>query len=233
MIYANGDSWTSGWPDEQTFGHRRFSWPYYLSEMLEQPVLNDARAASSMSRIYRRTFDYLLLKRPKSALVFLTKWSRIELGNSETGKIHQYLPMRDSKFYRKHWHPYLAYSTFLRQIVSLQLAAQQSNTQLWLLDTYDNNMCRLPTLEWFKEILKSSPAFDAMDDASIESKFAKVQAINSLIDYNMFISDQSYQTLIDGCEMQQQHPVKDGHRRIAEYVYQYLISKGNIHGKTI
>ena len=130
MIYVNGDSWTSGWPAEETYGHQEFSWPYLLSLKLNQPVLNDARAASSNYRIYRITFDYLLTNRPKIAIVFLTSWLRIEHGNCESGKIYQYLPGRDPKFYKNDWHPYLSYTNFLRQIISLQKTYMPYRTRI-------------------------------------------------------------------------------------------------------
>ena len=100
MIYVNGDSWTSGWPDEETFGHREFSWPHLLSLKLNDTVINDARAASSNYRIYRRTFDYLLNNKPTLSIVCLTNWIRIEMGNIESVKIYQYLPIRDKKYFK-------------------------------------------------------------------------------------------------------------------------------------
>jgi hypothetical protein len=219
MIYVNGDSWTSGWPDEETYGHREFSWPHVLSLKLNQPVFNDARAASSNYRIYRRTFDYLLENCPKIAIISLTSWVRVEYGNCESGKIFQYIPKKDPKFYKNDWHPYLAYTNFLRQIISLQNIATQTNTQLWLLDSYKNNFNRCPTLEWFKDILKEGGVFDAMNDERIEQKFNKVLALSKHINYDNFISEKSYQELIVGCKIEQYHPVKDGHALIADIVY--------------
>jgi hypothetical protein len=49
----------------------------------------------------------------------------------------------------------------------------------------------------------------------------------------MFISDRPYQSLISDCELKKGHPVKDGHARIADIVYNYLKNKGSYRGKTI
>lgn len=222
MIYVNGDSWTSGWPDEETFGHREFSWPHLLSTCLNVSVVNDARAASSNSRIYRRTFDYLLNHRPETAIVCLTSWTRMEMGNADSGKIHQYVASTHPEYFLKDWHPYLAYSTFLRQIISLQIVAKSTGTKLYLLDTFKDNLARDFNYKWFVDILKTSVAFDAMDDERIAKKYSVIQDLYKHIDFDMFISKLSYEEIVDGCKLVQMHPVQDGHQRIASFIYKFL-----------
>lgn len=231
MIYVNGDSWTSGWPDEETYGHREFSWPHLLSVSLNSALLNDARAASSNNRIYRRTFDYILKYQPPVAVVCLTHWVRQEVGHAVSGKIYQCLPNRESYLYKDYWHPYLHYSNFLRQIISLQCVAVQCKTNLLLLDTYKNNLNKTPTIEWFKSILKLSVAFDAMDDDRIDSKFIKIIDLNNKINYNNFISEISYQEIIKDCKMVKNHPVHDGHKKISDFIFKKI--KENYHDQTI
>jgi len=222
MIYVNGDSWTSGWPDEETYGHREFSWPYLLGQLLEEPVFNDARAASSNYRIYRRTFDYLLNQTPDLAIVAWTQWIRVEFGNAASGKIYQYIPTRDPGFFKRDWHPYLAYTNFLRQIISLQKIAENTNTKLWMIDTFRDNLIVNPTLEWFKDILREGQVFDLMDDDRIEKKFNKVLALNNHIDYDKFMFVDSYQDLIKDFQLVKNHPVKDGHQHLSQMIYNYL-----------
>ena len=156
MIYVNGDSWTSGWPLEGTFGHRNHSWPHLLSELSSIEVFNDARTASSNYRIYRRTFDYILNNSPKIAIICLTSWARFELGDIKSGRIHQYLPHQKEVafFYKKYWNPYLEYSNLLRRILSLQCVAQIKSTKLYFLDTFNDNLNMNPSYEWFTDILK-------------------------------------------------------------------------------
>jgi hypothetical protein len=228
QVYANGDSWTSGWPDEETYGHREFSWPHLLSLKLNQPVLNDARAKSSNSRIYRRTFDYLVLHKPKIALVFLTRWERLEYGNNKTGKMHQYLPQFNASYFKKDWHPYLSYSNMLRNIISLQNTALQTNTSLYFLDTHTNNFEHNLTLEWFKGILKRNGTFDAMDDERILKKFQRVQELANSINYDNFISRQSFKELVTVIDPDKSngHPTLNEHQKMAEIVYNFLNSKG-------
>ena len=222
MIYVNGDSWTSGWPNEESYGHREFTWPHLLSLKLNDIVINDARAGSSNYRIYRRTFDYLLNNNPMLSIVCLTSWVRIELGNAKTGKVFQYIPHRDPQFYKNDWHPYLAYTNFLRQIISLQSIAKTTNNKLFLLDTFENNLNATPNIEWFKTILQQGGVFDTMDDQRIEQKFNKVIALNKHIDYDMFLSKHSYQQLITGCKLVKNHPVEDGHIKITNFIYEKI-----------
>lgn len=231
MIYVNGDSWTSGWPDEETHGHREFAWPYLLGQLLEEPVINDSRAASSNHRIYRRTFDYLLTNRPATAIVFLTHWTRKEEGHIPSGKVYQYLPTRDQAMFGDNWHPYLFYTNFLRQIISLQQTANMTGTKLLLLDTFKNNLQRTPDIEWFKRRLQIAKVFDAMDDDRIAQKFNKITSLNKFIDYNQFISDKSWQELIPDHISTVMHPTSEGHKQMAEIIHSYI--RGHNHGKTI
>ena len=226
MIYVNGDSWTSGWPEEEIYGHREFSWPHLLSLKINENILNDARAGCSNDRIYRRTFDYLMLNSPSLAIVCWTTWVRFEMGNSASGKIYQYRPDNDKVIYKNYWHPYLAYSNFLRQIISLQTLAKSKNIKLFLLDTFSNNLNRTPSHEWFVRLLKKGGVFDLMDDDRINSKYNKIVELNNLIDYNMFISDKSYQEIIKGYKLDRGHPLSDGHQHIADVIYTAIKNKG-------
>lgn len=231
MIYVNGDSWTSGWPDEETFGHREFSWPHLLSIKLNIAILNDSRAASSNTRIYRRTFDYILKYQPATAIVSLTHWARQETGNAVTGKIYQCLPERDPQFFKNNWHPYLQYSNLLRQIISLQYLSAACNTNLLFVDSYDNNLIKNPSIAWFTDILKLSLAFDAMDDNRITAKFNKIIDLNNKINYNQFLGSSTFENIVSDCQLVKGHPVSDGHAKIAEHIYLKL--KENNHGSSI
>lgn len=225
MIYVNGDSWTSGWPNEEIYGHREFSWPHLLSISLNETIINDARAGCSNDRIYRRTFDYILENKPERAIVCLTSWLRFEIGNSTNGKIIQKMPGIDASWYKENWHPYLLYSNFLRKIISLQFLSRGTNTKLFFLDTYTDNLNLNPTLSWFKELLKLSTAFDAMDDERIQKKFYKILTLTNKIDQDSFLSKKSYQEIIKGSLLDRGHPVHDGHEKIANFIYLTLKEK--------
>lgn len=217
MIYVNGDSWTSGWPLEELRSHRRDSWPHLLEQTTGIPVLNDAEAGCSNDRIYRRTFDYILEHRPTFAIVCITSWLRFELGNTQSGRIYQYMPSNENiDYYKEHWHPYLSYTNLLRQIISLQNICQ--STELYFLDTLANNIQRRPSMQWFVDVLKMGDVFDHMDDTRIQKKFSKILALNKHINYDRFISDHSYQELVADCKMVDSHPVEDGHKRIAAVI---------------
>jgi hypothetical protein len=161
----------------------------------------------------------LLNNKPTLSIVCLTNWIRIELGNVESGKIYQYLPIKDKKYFKNDWHPYLAYTTFLRQIISLQSIANTTNNRLLFLDTFNNNLNRTPTFDWFVELMKLGDVFTKMNDDRLNKKFNTVVALTKHIDYNMFLSEDSYQTLIAGYSLIKGHPVKDGHEKIANFIY--------------
>lgn len=225
MIYVNGDSWTCGIPEKDSIKHPEFIWPYTLSKKLNEPVVIEARAGTSNHRIYRRTFDFLLTNKPKIAIVCLTRWERIELGNAETGKIHQYMPHRQPSYFKKDWHPYLAYTNFLRHIISLQNIAVQYNVNLYFLDTHNNNLERTPTITWFMDILRKSRAFAQMDDERIAQKFSKVEKLSTYINYDNFISNLSYIDLVNKFKMVDGHPDESGHTYMAELIYNYIQRK--------
>lgn len=227
MIYTNGDSWTAGWPLSEKVGHREFSWPSLLSVKIGLPVVNDAKEAGSNYRMYRKTFDYLLLNQPSIAVIFLTHWKMFESGNITTGRIHQYLPQRDAERYGDYWHPYHFYSNFLRQIIGLQRLASTTGTEIFFLDTFSRNLNRNPDLEWFIKILRLAKAFDAMPDSQVRDQFEEIVELNKLVDYNLFISDRSAQAiLLEKNELDRTiHPTVEGHISLTNLVYDAIVAR--------
>ena len=117
-------------------------------------------------------------------------------------------------------------------IIALQYAAKIHNTPLYFLDTFESNILRTMSLESFKNILKFNPdAFDAMDDDRILDKLKTITFLTNQIDFDAFISEQSYQSIIAGCALEKNHPVEDGHAKIAKTIIEFLESKH--YGKTI
>jgi hypothetical protein len=225
MIYANGCSFTSGWPDEEIYGHRQYAWPHLLSLRLGEDILNDARAASSNYRIYRRTFDYILNHKPKIAIICITSWLRRERGITDSGLIYQYNISNHPKEFLKDWHPYLAYSNFLRQIISLQITAKSRNTDLYILDGFKNNLQLNPTYDWFVKILQLGGVFDNMDDKRIEKKFNVIKNLNQHIDYST-IMPSTLEDIVEGTErVETGHPRREGHERVAEFIYNFIQNK--------
>jgi hypothetical protein len=67
-----------------------------------------------------------------------------------------------------------------------------------------------------------------MDDERIDDKFNKVKRLTSQINQNLFVSLESYQSLIQDCSFDQGHPLQDGHSKIAGITTKFL--RENNHG---
>jgi hypothetical protein len=124
---------------------------------------------------YSVAFDYILNNSPKIAIICLTSWARFELGDNKSGRIHQCLPNQKEVafFYKKYWNPYLEYSNLLRHILSLQCVAQVKSTKLYFLDTFNDNLNKNPSYEWFTDTLKMGDAFSKMDDERLKILISK------------------------------------------------------------
>jgi hypothetical protein len=235
-LLVSGDSWTSCWPLETRLGHRNFGWPNLVSQHFNFSLIDKSRGASSNYRIYRKAVDGIL-QGTDIALVFLTSWARFETGATyglNPGRIYQHLPShKDSEqAFKLFFNGYKNYADMLRQIISLQSLAKTKNIPCYFLDTFSNNLYQNISLEQFKDVLRYNiDMFDNIDDARIEDKLKTIKMLESNIDWSKFISDQSYQDLIQGCYLDQNHPLEDGHAKIADIVINFLESLN--YGQTI
>jgi hypothetical protein len=103
--------------------------------------------------------------------------------------------------------------------IGTSVIASTTNNRLLFLDTFNNNLNRTPTFDWFVKQMKLGDVFDKMNDDQLNKKFNTVVTLTKHIDYNMFLSEYSYQTLIAECSLVKGHPVRDGHERIANFIY--------------
>ena len=235
-LFVSGDSWTSCWPLEQELGHRNFGWPILVSNHFNFDLVDKSRAGSSNYRIYRKAFDGLL-NGANLVLVFLTSWTRFETGATfgpKPGQIYQHISHKkeSTEAFRLFFNGYKNYTDMLRQIIALQALSSVKQVPCYFLDTFDNNLSRNLSIEEFKQILKFNiEVYDNTDDQRIESKYNVIKNLESMIDWNKFISTQSYQSLIKGSKLLQMHPIEDGHSKIAQIVINFLESTH--HGKTI
>ena len=235
-LLVSGDSWTSCWPLEQRLGHRDFGWPNLVAKHFGFDLVDLSRAGSSNDRIYRKAFDGMI-SGTDIAIVFLTHWTRFECGatyGNKPGRIYQHLAAEPTsqEAFRLFFNGYLTYTNLLRQILSLQCISQQYQCPCYFLDTFHNNLYMDISQEDFKEILQYNMAvFDNMSDARILDKFRVVKNLERKINWDFFISHQSYQELIKDCKLEQEHPIEDGHATIANIVIDFLESKK--HGQTL
>lgn len=235
-ILVSGDSWTSCWPLEERLGHRNFGWPNLVASNLNYKLIDKSRAGSSNYRIYRKAFDGLIMHRPEVVLVFLTKWTRMELGSgygSKPGRIYQHIPndksVESDYVFKNFFNGYKNYSDMLRMIISLQNLASIYSTRCYFFDTYDDNLLFDITKDDFQTILSYNHiVFDNMDDKRIDDKFNKVKMLTSQINKNLFVSLESYQSLVQDCSFDQGHPLHDGHGKIADITTKFL--RENNHG---
>lgn len=223
-ILVSGDSWTSGWPLEETQPREQFTWPNIVAKHFDAQLVDTSRAGSSNYRIYRKAVEGILDDSIDTVLVFLSSWVRWETGLS--GRIHQHVVNEvDSELFKNFFNGYKQYTDSLRGIISLQNLAVNYNTKCYFLDTYKDNIYTKQelTLQDFKGILSTNiTEFDNMDDQRIDKKFNKVMNLRKHINKNTFISLTSYQETISDCKKQQDHPVEDGHERIAKLVIDFI-----------
>lgn len=238
-LLVSGDSWTSCWPLEQELGHREYGWPTLVASKLNYTLIDKSRAGSSNYRIYKKAFDGILSDDVDLCLVFLTSWTRSEIGatyGEKPGRIYQLLPNDKDKhsefIFKNFFNGYKNYTDLLRMIISLQKISEQTGKECYFLDTFDNNLLfDIKHSDFVKILSYNVNVFDNMDDDRIEKKFAAVQFLTSKIDRTKFISMMSYQTLIKGCVLDRNHPTADGHAKIAQTIYEFLKEKN--HGQTI
>jgi hypothetical protein len=203
---------------------------------MDYQLIDKSRAGSSNYRIYRKAFDNILLYRPNVVIVCLTHWTRSETGGnygSHPGKIYQHLSNNDSKeteyVFRNFFNGYKNYTDMLRMIISLQTLSTNIGIDCYFLDTFSQNLMLDITLDDFKEILKyNMTVFDNSPDQRIDEKFETVKTLTEYINQTTFISSQSYQTIIADCNLDKNHPVQDGHKKISETIIDFL--KRNNHG---
>lgn len=231
-LLVSGDSWTSCWPLEETLGHRNNGWLRLVSDHFGFNLIDKSRAGSSNYRIYRKAVDGMIAGTSDICLVFLTSWIRFEFGSAygeHPGRIYQWLPNQSNNkeqneyAFKNFFNGYKNYTDMLRMIISLQSIAQTFNVPCWFMNTYQNNEIFNLTLDKFKSILKLNPVvFDSMDDVRIQEKFEIAQQLINAIDRTKFISEQSYQTLVNGLPIDRDHPTEQGHICMSETVIKFL-----------
>jgi hypothetical protein len=243
-ILVSGDSWTSGWPLEETVPREKFTWPNLVAQHFECDLVDKSRSGSSNYRIYRKGFEGILDSSVDTVIIFLSSWTRWETGSTigeKPGRIHQHLVgfkspslRTDYKIFQNFFNGYKQLTDSYRMIIGLQNLACQYNKRCYFLDTFNNNVYTKYhiTLAEFKKILQYNFAeFDAMDDNRIKEKYNKVVNLYKHIQKETFICNDSYQEIIKDCKLDRNHPVKDGHQKIAQVVIDFL--EGENSGKTI
>jgi len=235
-ILVSGDSWTSCWPLEERLGHRNFGWPNLVASNLNYQLIDKSRAGSSNYRIYRKAFDGVIQYQPEVVMVALTYWPRMETGSGygmKPGRIYQHLISDNSTeseyVFKNFFSGYKNYCDMLRMIISLQNLATSCSTKCYFLDSHDNNLRFDITKDDFKTILSyNSITYDNMDDEMIDDKFNNVKRLTSQINQNLFVSLESYQSLVRDCDHDQGHPLQDGHSKMAGIIIKFL--RENNHG---
>jgi hypothetical protein len=235
-LLVGGDSWTSCWPLEQRLGHRNFGWPNLVAQHFNFDLIDKSRAGSSNFRIYRKAFDGMLSGKCDLVIVFLTSWTRFETGatyGDKPGRIYQHMPMQkaSNNAFRLLFNGYKNYSDMLRQIIGLQSLSNTIDVPCYFLDTYENNLHLDISLEDFKQILSYNQLeIDNMNDERILDKLNTIKMLESNIDFEKFISLESYQSQISEFGLDDGHPLADGHKKISDVVIKFLERK--YHGQS-
>ena len=238
-ILVSGDSWTAGWPLEESVPREKFTWPNLVAQHFESDLIDKSRSASSNYRIFRKGFEGILDSSVDTVILFLTSWTRWETGSGygdKPGRIYQQSVRykHNVELFKNFFNGYKQYTDCLRQIISLQSMAKTYGTACYFLDNFDNNVYNkhIITEKQFKSILSSNIIeYDNMDNQRVKEKFNKVLNLYKHVDKKQFISLRSYQDLIKGCKLVELHPVEDGHKQIARIVIDFL--EGENSGQTI
>jgi hypothetical protein len=240
-LLVSGDSWTSCWPLEEKLGHRLHGWPNLVAEHFNFDLIDKSRAGSSNYRIYRKAFDGIVSGNVDHCLVFLTSWTRLEVGaafGEKPGGIYQWIPSQQTDtvqyqlIFKHFFNGYKNYTDMIRMIISLQSLSKTYSVPCWFMNTFDDTVLFNLTLDKFKSMLSFNPLiFDNMDDKRIQDKFLSTKKLLEKVDTSAFISAQSYQSIIQDCPKYQAHPTELGHKKISNLVIQFL--ERHIHGKTI
>ena len=120
----------------------------------------------------------------------------------------------------------------LRQIIGLQSLSNTIDVPCYFLDTYENNLHLDISLEDFRQILSYNQLeIDNMNDERILDKLNTIKMLESNIDFEKFISLESYQSQIGEFDLDDGHPLIDGHKKISNVVIKFL--ERIYHGKTI
>ena len=175
-ILVSGDSWTSCWPLEEKLGHRNFGWPNLVSNYFNIKLIDKSRAGSSNYRIYRKAFEGILDNSVDTVIVFLTHWSRFEIGSTygdKPGRIYQHIPSADPEIFYKFFNGYKNYTDNLRMLINLQVLSEKYNTKCFFVDTFKDNIQRDIDLSQFKKIIwknKFRLTLDTYKDYSVIKK---------------------------------------------------------------
>jgi len=217
---------------------KHLTWPRLLSKKLKKPIVDDSMSGASNGRIFRRTSNNIILKNVNVAIVFLTKWSRMETGNpewkttighniefTETQQIlvnshnHDY-------YFETYFEPIFQYEIFLHGIINLQCLANQYNTKLYLLDNFAENLYQNLDFDIFcKKINFEHYMTRKHHKDHFFKKYKLMKELISHINFDNFISDKSYQELIGDAPLEEDHPLEEGHSIISDIVYNFIAKK--------
>lgn len=234
-LLVSGDSYTSGWPLESQLGHRKFSWPNLVADYFGVHLIDKSRAGSSNYRIYRKAFEGIINSNIDTVLVFLSHWSRFEIGSTygeKPGRIYQHMSGSSEEIFYKFFNGYKNYTDNLRMIINLQVLSEKHNTKCFFADTFKNNIHQNICLSKFKDIISYNPKeFANMHNERVYEKFVKVKDLEKCLDWTKFMFDKSYEEIIIGEEYIKNHPGIGAHKKMAQEVINFLEEVNN--GKTI
>jgi len=222
MIYAIGDSFTEGGElPGQNFGVPGIgAWPGVLSEMIGKPVINKGRSATGNTRIVKRAVD-AVINNAEGIIICWTNYGRIEFADKQG--IYDVWPGSGSRrwltrvpgtehrsqisdFVNQHYNLKYLYKNWLRQIILVQTLCKARNIPCAMFNAF-----LIP---------------DIHDYSYSES----VKFLLREIDYDMFINNTLTESTMDWTyntpKMPLGHPGPEGHKIIANKVYEHIRNLG-------
>jgi hypothetical protein len=213
MIYAIGDSFTAG---DELLDPAQTAWPAVLSKKLNRPVTNQGRPAVGNTRIVKRVID-AVINQAEIIIIGWTDCARQEFADDIgiydiwAGRNYRAFQLDDPthrinliKHLTVYDVPKYYYADWLRKVILVQSLCKLHNIPCTMFISCSTNYIHREFHSEFAELL-------------------------SLIDQSMFIDSMSNSTT-EWCyglpHGPNGHPLDDGHRVIAEKIYEHIRNLG-------
>jgi hypothetical protein len=230
MIYAIGCSFTQGAKLPGQVNMRRpvpGAWPDVLSQLINQEIINQGRSASGNTRMVKRAID-AVLEKADGVIICWTNPERTEFSDDVgiydvwPGRHHEWVPNNDQTRHRSELIKYItlhqsgynsqlhSYKNWLRQVILVQNLCKSNNMPLIMLIAFG--------------AAEYTEAFG--DDPGVKQLMTLIDKA-SFLDHTLATStdDWTYGTSRTS-KMPIRHPDLEGHRIIANKIYEHIRNSG-------
>ena len=231
-LYANGDSWTYGQelnddqPGELDYKFYN-TWPWWLAQRMDIPqVINDSLGGCSCDRIFRTTLNYIKSQKDISDTIFVLGWTSPERFEFPLVKKESYHDGYHTNTWEEIHYLCMLFSSPLVPVVDGD--KREWNDKIARLNQLKDRWFRLRDYEVDKEKvkqyiyilnelvhLKGSKIYHVWALGNIEKEYSVLPCtLNELTTKNNWP------------RLPHRHPTVESHQKIADTIYDAIISKG-------